>query len=237
MIGGFKMDFKNVSSAVDVYNIWRSKAVICLNKNTFEVFVVVYRRSQEMLDFKEEEIVEVIRKEGLKDNDYISEKMVKTICEDVLEGRVQSKEYYINKQRETLNMPRFKGSEKQIKWAEQLYGKAVHFIEKVLNHPRIAESDEWREYGVRFLDEMKKMNKARFWIENFGWSETLLDYTYHYVEFAKKLVEADKEIRKDRAYWFLDVVEWYSRELQNKEMSIAVDMARKRRYKQNEKNN
>ena len=91
-------------------------------------------------------------------------------------------------------MVEMKGSEKQIKWANDVYPKAIEVIGEVLE-----DMEEWanKKRGrsmafpayVKFFEEMKNIDDAGFWIENFGYSELYHDFVDGFNRYVNKRKE------------------------------------------------
>ena len=91
-------------------------------------------------------------------------------------------------------MVEMKGSEKQIKWANDVYPKAIEVIGEV-----IEDMKEWasKKRGrsmafpayVEFFEEMKNIDDAGFWIENFGYSELYHDFVDGFNRYVNKRKE------------------------------------------------
>ena len=82
------------------------------------------------------------------------------------------------------NKPKFVGSEKQVKWANDIYPKVVNMVDEL-----IAEVEEYAERKseatqnafnryVELVNEMKQETKAGFWIDRFGYAKTHNDVAY-----------------------------------------------------------
>src|SRR5690625_4547934 len=91
-------------------------------------------------------------------------------------------------------MVEMKGSEKQIKWVNDVYQKAIEVIGEV-----IEDMKEWTKKKqcrsmsfpayVEFFEEMKNIDDAGFWIENFGYSELYHDFIDGFNRYVNKRKE------------------------------------------------
>lgn len=97
----------------------------------------------------------------------------------------------------------FIGSEKQIKWAKDIYPKAIEKIEKIIKAEDIEEYANKKEIRVKayeqylkFFEEMKEIKEASFWIEHFGYNE----FYHDFVNGFHKYVESRKEEMDERLY-------------------------------------
>ena len=95
----------------------------------------------------------------------------------------------------------FIGTEKQIKWAKDIYPNAIAKIEEVIkaeeieNYARKKElrSKAYDQY-LNFFEEMKGVKEASFWIEYFGRKEDHHDFVY----FFHKYVEEKRNELEDK---------------------------------------
>lgn len=95
----------------------------------------------------------------------------------------------------------FIGTEKQIKWAKDIYPNAIAKIEEVIkaeeieNYARKKElrSKAYDQY-LKFFEEMKGVKEASFWIEYFGRKEDHHDFVY----FFHKYVEEKRNELEDK---------------------------------------
>jgi hypothetical protein len=84
------------------------------------------------------------------------------------------------------------GTEKQVKWAENIRKEAVEKIERV-----IKENEEWgnakrgraKAYAraVEIFEEMKNNGSAVFWIEQFGRINTYTEFTFAFERYIEKV--------------------------------------------------
>ena len=97
----------------------------------------------------------------------------------------------------------FIGSEKQIKWAKDIYPKAIKRVEELVKDKEIEEyarkkelrSKAYDQY-IKFFEEMKEIKEASFWIEHFGYNE----FYHDFVNGFHKYVESRKEEMDERLY-------------------------------------
>lgn len=97
----------------------------------------------------------------------------------------------------------FIGTEKQIKWAKDIYPNAIEKIEEVIKHEEIEEyarkkelrSEGYNQY-LKFFEEMQEIKEASFWIETFGYNE---DYT-DFIRSFHKYVKSRKNEMEERIY-------------------------------------
>src|SRR5690625_7661132 len=96
-------------------------------------------------------------------------------------------------------MIEMKGSEKQIKWANDVYPKAIENVGNILE-----EMKEWanKKRGrsmafptyFNFFEEMKNIDDAGFWIEHFGYGKNQNDFITGINKYVnKRKEEADIE--------------------------------------------
>lgn len=88
----------------------------------------------------------------------------------------------------------FIGSEKQVKWAKDVYQKSIDNVQKVLD-----EMSDWANAkGGRktvfptykgFLNQMKEEKDASFWIDHFGYAKDYQDF----IRGFNRYVEANKQ--------------------------------------------
>ena len=93
--------------------------------------------------------------------------------------------------------PGFVGSEKQIKWANDIYPKVVNMVDEL-----IAEVEEYAERKseatknafnryVELVNEMKQETKAGFWIDRFGYVKTHNDVAYWTNQYVLEFLEEE----------------------------------------------
>jgi len=88
----------------------------------------------------------------------------------------------------------FIGSEKQVKWAEDVYPKAIEKIEEVIKEieeyarKKKARSITYDHY-IEFFEEMKEIKEAKFWIENFGYNKEHVDFVRNFNKYVNKRKE------------------------------------------------
>lgn len=100
--------------------------------------------------------------------------------------------------KEEKQMIELKGSEKQIKWANDIRENAIEKIGTV-----IKEIEEWanlkrgRSMGyaiyVEIFEEMKDNDSARFWIDVFGYKKTYKDFIVSFDRYVE-MVEGNDHI-------------------------------------------
>lgn len=107
------------------------------------------------------------RKFGGKVSEYLSEAL-KMAWEEVTQD----------------DKPEFVGSEKQIKWVDDIYPKVTEMVDEL-----VAEVEEYAKCKseatqnafnryVELVNEMKQETKAGFWIDRFGYAKTHNDVAY-----------------------------------------------------------
>src|SRR5699024_7878168 len=91
-------------------------------------------------------------------------------------------------------MVEMKGSEKQIKWANDVYPKVIEIVGEVIEgmkewaNKKRGRSMAFPTY-VNYFEEMKKIDNAGFWIEHFGYGKNHNDV----MEVFNKYVNKQKE--------------------------------------------
>lgn len=80
--------------------------------------------------------------------------------------------------------PEFIGSEKQVKWVNDIYPKVVNMVNELIaeveeyaNRKSEATQNAFNRY-VELVSEMKQETKAGFWIDRFGYAKTHNDVAY-----------------------------------------------------------
>ena len=91
-------------------------------------------------------------------------------------------------------MIEMKGSEKQIKWANDVYPKAIEIVGEVLEgmeewaNKKRGRSMAFPSY-VNFFEEMKNIDNAGFWIEHFGYGKNHNDFINGFNKYVNKRKE------------------------------------------------
>jgi|SRR5690625_2917560 len=71
----------------------------------------------------------------------------------------------------------FIGSEKQVKWANDVYAKSIEKVEEIIEGmkkyaARTKGTKMTYEQYIKFVNEMKQIKEASFWIDHFGYAKT-----------------------------------------------------------------
>lgn len=97
----------------------------------------------------------------------------------------------------------FIGSEKQIKWAKDIYPNAIAKIEEVIKAKEIEEYARKKEirskaydHYIKFFEEMKEVKEASFWIEYFGYNQ----FYHEFIDGFHRYVESRKDEMEERIY-------------------------------------
>ena len=97
----------------------------------------------------------------------------------------------------------FIGTEKQIKWAKDIYPKTIERIEKIIKSQEVEEyarkkelrSKAYDQY-IKFFEEMKEVKEASFWIEYFGYNQ----FYHEFIDGFHRYVESRKDEMEERIY-------------------------------------
>ena len=93
--------------------------------------------------------------------------------------------------------PEFVGSEKQIKWVNDIYPKVIEMIDELVaeveeyaKRKSEAAQNAFNKY-VELVNEMKQETKAGFWIDRFGYAKTHNDVAYWTNQYVLEFLEEE----------------------------------------------